>query len=158
MRFLHLFASLAGLFALTLAAPTPGDFLPSATATDITTAASLNRAADHSTFPLASRNTTHHLFPTGDALLCASDLSAGPCFTVPANGQCADLTGPVDRNVHTVYQNRGSLCEYFGSDSCGGRLGSSDSRRGDVRVAVPLEIVTRIASVRCTLMEEFGDA
>jgi len=117
-------------------------------------------AIDPPTHPLTLRNATHHLLPAGDALLCSAELSTDPCFTAHADGQCTDITGPVNRNVRTVYQSRGSLCEYFISDRCQARLGSSNSTRGDLKVVVPPEVVGRIGSARCTLTSkgELGDS
>ncbi|KAH6644003.1 hypothetical protein C7974DRAFT_12516 [Boeremia exigua] len=88
--------------------------------------------------------------PAGDALLCATDISTGPCFKVTATTHCADIVGPVDGNVRTIYQNKGSVCEFHEGDACGARLGTTNSSRHSIIVSVPEQIASRMGSVVCS--------
>ncbi|KAJ4318450.1 hypothetical protein N0V94_004405 [Neodidymelliopsis sp. IMI 364377] len=87
--------------------------------------------------------------PVGDALLCKTDFNTGPCFKIVANGQCIDIVGGVDRHARMIFQNKGSVCEYFETDGCSGKLGSTDSTRGNIQVLVPSQIGDRLGSALC---------
>jgi hypothetical protein len=87
--------------------------------------------------------------PAGDALLCKTDINNGPCFKIEANNQCTDIVGAVDRQVRTIYQNKGSVCKYYKTDTCSGLLGTSDSTHQTINESVPPEFGHQLASVHC---------
>ncbi|KAF2625201.1 hypothetical protein BU25DRAFT_493176 [Macroventuria anomochaeta] len=100
-----------------------------------------------------TETTPHHLTssvsPVGDTLLCAPDINPGPCFKISATSQCVSLHPTISRQVRTIYQNKGSYCEYFRTDDCCGRLGYSDSTRQNVRTSVPELIGGQMGSAMC---------
>lgn len=117
-------------------------------------AASLGANVEHLDPVLKSDSSTPDIVvrqsPVGDALICSPDIHPGPCFKVPASGTCTDLPANVDRRVRTIYQNAGSHCEYFKSDDCHGRLGSSHAKQS-MRVTVPEAIGNAMGSAYCQL-------
>lgn len=96
--------------------------------------------------------------PVGDALVCSPDTLTGPCHKVPASGTCTDLPANVDHKVRTIYQNRGSYCEFFKSDDCRGRLGWSDSAKQSMRITVPDAFGNVMGSVNCKLLPSVAES